>query len=449
MLICLLMAIYINQTFMRDYLVDNFRTELEIQTKVISEDAIPTFYPFEYANWLQQWTSSHSSDWVAISSRGKVLYSKGSQISEEKSAELLALVESENVEKHFGLTSGVSFAKVGKGDRGGKGIFVLYRIRENLMPVVFWLFLGVTFISIIVSSVVVLLPVTRRLRAALHSLREQTNAIARGDFGQTISAEYQNEMGELGELARDFNTMSLRLADAEKHNSELLSHVSHDLRSPLGRINIEAELLTLTSKEEKERSRGRSILDEVELLNSLVEDFLDSSRLIQKDLKLDKQLTDMGQWFDGFMERYHLRFEKKAVRVSLDIEALEFSVDQRRLQQIVGNLVDNAINAMGESGELLLRCYVNEDMASIMVKDSGKGMSPEQLERIFERFYRADSFRDPGQAGLGLGLHIVKTLVQAHQGKVEVSSVEGEGAEFIVSFPLVSPGAESDHAVEA
>lgn len=234
-------------------------------------------------------------------------------------------------------------------------------------------------------------------------------------------------------------------AEAEAANrtkDEFLSIVSHELRTPLAAILLWAELLRDGSLDSATTAQALEIIERnAKSQSKLIEDLLDISRIITGNLRLSVHLVDLVPVIQSAVDTLRLAVEAKEIQLQLVLNTSGAQVlgDVQRLQQIVSNLLSNAVKFTPKGGQVEIRLTYTDSEACIVVSDTGRGITPEFLPYVFERFRQASSATTRSQGGLGLGLAIVKHLVQLHGGTVRaVSPGEGKGATFTVSLPLAT-----------
>ncbi len=264
--------------------------------------------------------------------------------------------------------------------------------------------------------------------------------IAQGDLTERVPTPAT--MDEIGRLAATFNHMISRLQAAFERQKQFTSDASHELRTPLAvmRGDIEISLRRERSPEEYQRVLT-SNLEEIVRLSRLIEDLLmlaraDSGRVELKcePVGLDKLCRQMA---DYIVPLAHQR-EQELIYDSPKTE-VTINADLQRIKQLLLNLLDNAIKYTEPGGKISLGLKVEDDRAVITVADSGRGIPDEDLPHIFDRFFRrSGNTADRSAAGFGLGLSIVKWIVESHDGEIETKSKSGEGTTFIVKLPLLS-----------
>jgi len=229
-----------------------------------------------------------------------------------------------------------------------------------------------------------------------------------------------------------------RLKQLERQREEFVANVSHELRTPLSLIKGYTETLLDGAKDnpEVETKFLQTIQRNSERLQLLIEDLLTISELESGRLKMNLQSVRLRSLVDRVLEDFKTQAESRHVELKNEMPDLTARADSDRLQQVLGNLIGNAIKYgrsdghVGVSGRL-----ANANLVELCVHDDGPGIPPESIERVFERFYRVDKARSREQGGTGLGLSIVKHIVQSHGGKVWVKSEPGKGAAFYFTLP--------------
>jgi two-component system phosphate regulon sensor histidine kinase PhoR len=236
------------------------------------------------------------------------------------------------------------------------------------------------------------------------------------------------------------------LRRAEAMRRDFVANVSHELRTPLA--SLQALVETLEGGALEDPPAAREFLDrmhvEVDGLRQMVEELLELSRIESGRMKLRLELTDVGSVVGEAARRLAPQAERQGVALRIDapVDEVDAPIDASRVQQIVVNLVHNAIKFTPPQGKVHVSVERRGRHVAIVVADTGIGVPPDELPRLFERFYKVD--RSRSSSGTGLGLAIVKHLVQAHSGRVWAESPgEGEGTSFFVLLPLAEQTAES------
>jgi two-component system phosphate regulon sensor histidine kinase PhoR len=224
----------------------------------------------------------------------------------------------------------------------------------------------------------------------------------------------------------------------ETVRSDFVANVSHELKTPLTSIKGFLETLLEGAIDDKEHSRNflEIIQGHASRLDALVSDLLDLSYLESEAKNIAKEKVKLRDLADEVLTGFKAQLKKKAILVKNDLPAdLSLSVDRQRIGQVFTNLIDNAIKFNQQSGSIMIYSQELEGKVKIIIEDTGIGIPPKDISRIFERFYRVDKARSRALGGTGLGLSIVKHIVELHAGSVGVESTEGLGSKFWFSLP--------------
>ena len=282
----------------------------------------------------------------------------------------------------------------------------------------------------------------RRISSPIRTLTLAARRLGAGDLEGRVPVRGRPD--ELGELAEAFNSMAEAISRQEMLRRRMAADIAHELRNPLAIIqaNLEAMLdgvRPLSAEEVADVHR------ETRLLSRLVTDLRDLSLAETGQLPLRKELTDLATPVRASVARFSSRAQEKGVRLAVEIaeDLPRTELDLDRVSQILGNLLDNALRHASPGGEVVVRLEPNaqhDDEVRVTVRDTGSGIPEEHLPNVFERFYRADRARTRTDGGgSGIGLAVVKQLVEAHGGRVWAESRPGEGATFGFALPT-GPG---------
>jgi PAS domain S-box-containing protein len=225
-----------------------------------------------------------------------------------------------------------------------------------------------------------------------------------------------------------------------RRKDEFLAMLAHELRNPIAPIRNAAHMLALTDSAEPRLKWAREVIDrQVVHMTRLVDDLLDVSRITRGKIRLDAEPTDLGLVISRSIETSRPVIEAQRHRLIVDLspDALPVHADMTRLSQAISNLLNNAAKFTPEGGRIWLKAERQDGSAVVSVRDSGIGIAPDMLPRIFDMFTQADSTRERAQGGLGIGLTLVRTLVEMHGGTVEAKSAGlGQGTEFVIRLPI-------------
>jgi len=256
----------------------------------------------------------------------------------------------------------------------------------------------------------------------------------------TIRKRVDEERKQLLDIERAARVEAERTS---RMKDEFLATLSHELRTPLNSILGWTQLLKRDQQDPEVLSEAISVIERnVRVQTQLIEDLLDMSRIISGNMRLDVQRVELSEIINAAMEGVKPTAETKGVRLEKVIDRLVGPVrgDSRRLQQVLWNLLTNAIKFTPKGGKVRVFAEVMQSHVEISVTDTGQGINPDFLPHLFERFSQADGSTKRKHRGLGLGLSIVKNLVEMHGGTVRANSRgEGQGATFIIHLPLQAP----------
>jgi signal transduction histidine kinase len=291
------------------------------------------------------------------------------------------------------------------------------------------------FASLFAIAIAILLGLlfTRTLLKPLSNLSAAIGRMEKGELHQKVP-KISND--ELGEVIDGFNQMSLALANANAQREQMTADIAHELRSPLTVINGYLEALqdgTLEASPE----RLEIIQQEVNQLNRLVNDLRILALADAGKLEILKDDIDIDSLFNHLKDAYNLIANAKQIslRFQKDNSLRTIYADEGRILQVLSNLLTNAIRHTEQGGEVNVLARTDKDNIIIEVSDTGEGIPEEELDQVFKRFYRSDPSRHTINGESGLGLSIVKTIVEAHGGIVSVTSQLNKGTIFTVCLP--------------
>lgn len=261
---------------------------------------------------------------------------------------------------------------------------------------------------------------------------EIAKQISEGDY--SIRFEGGVRTKELFGLAQAVNQMAEALEEQEALRKRLTSDVAHELRTPIANVSSYLEAI-LEGVWEPTPERLRSCYDELDRISRLVSDLERLRQAENENLKLQKTEVDLLELAGNVVRNFETQTAEKNLHCTLEGVHAVVVADRSRIQQVMTNLVSNAVKYSNENGNIHIRIEDGGDMAVIAVEDEGIGIAEEEQNLIFERFYRTDKSRNRRTGGAGIGLTIVKTIVRAHGGGIKVKSEEGHGSSFVVSLP--------------
>jgi len=276
---------------------------------------------------------------------------------------------------------------------------------------------------------------SRRILKPVQALTIAARRMQAGDLDQQVSVSSKDEIGE---LAQTFNAMAAGLKKQEELRRHMVSDIAHELRTPLSNIRgyLEALREGLTKPTP---SIIDSLYEEALLLNRLVDDLQDLALAEAGQLTLKRQPVALQDIVQRAVDSIRSQAEAKGLKLRTDLpeELPLVDVDPQRIVQVLINLLKNAVNHTPTDGEIAVSTVRQEQWIEVKVRDTGEGISPEDLPYIFERFYRADKSRSRATGGAGLGLTIAKKIIEAHGGSIWVESIKDRGTTFTFTIPLI------------
>ncbi len=274
---------------------------------------------------------------------------------------------------------------------------------------------------------------TRQIVAPVEEVSTAARRIAGGDLSKKVTARGADELTDLG---HSFNAMADELTKDRELRQNMVADIAHELRTPLSvlRANIEAMQDGVL---EPTADNLASLHQETAVLARLIDDLRTLSMAESGQLKYHFEKTDLAALCARLVEGMRAWFTSKDITLTFEAaeRVPEVNLDADRIEQVVRNLLNNAHRYTPEGGQVTVRLSAEPDGVMVSVKDSGPGIEPEDLPRVFDRFYRVDRSRTRRTGGSGLGLAIVKQLVEAHGGEVRAESAVGEGSTFSFRLP--------------
>jgi len=291
--------------------------------------------------------------------------------------------------------------------------------------------------GIIAIGIAILLTffLSHRILAPVRALTTATRQFGKGDFSRRVAYDGK---GEIGELARSFNSMAENLEKNEQLRRNMVADIAHELRTPLSNLKGYLEAISdgLVNPDE---ATIRSLNEEASSLSHLVTELQELSLADAGKLKMEARTEDISRLVQESVFAIQAKAANKELTVSAELpEDLPLvKIDAHRIKQVLNNLLDNAIAHTGKGGSITITSRRQGKKILISVTDTGEGIPPEDLPMIFERFYRVDKSRTRATGGSGLGLTIAKRIIEAHGGSLEVTSQLGKGSTFTFSLTTV------------
>lgn len=300
-----------------------------------------------------------------------------------------------------------------------------------------WVVLFSLGIVLLIGSLFIIIA-ARYLVKPLRAMKEATVRIAKGDYD--FAFEWKKRKDELGELVQSFDEMTRDIKRMEQMRQDFVSNVSHEIQSPLTSISGFSKALKRNSIPEEERNRYLDIIQtESERLSRLSEDLLKLASLDSEHHPFEPRTFDLDEQIRMVAVACEPLWSAKKIELDLDLPRAKLCADEDQLSQVWINLLGNAIKFTPEGGTIAVSIRHGTDRIEVGIADSGIGISAEDRERVFERFFKADRSHQKRHSGSGLGLAIVKKIVTLHGGAIRVDSEPGRGTTFTVELPSVPP----------
>lgn len=341
---------------------------------------------------------------------------------------------------HWGIVGHITYASVPTADGGwvtamqpspSRGSLGRMSATLGFLQSMWWQFLLAGVIAGLISLLIARW-LARGMTQPLRDMAAAARAMETGDYSVRVLTTSRDEVGQ---LAAAFNRMSAELAVLEKSRRDLVANVSHELKTPITAIRAHLENLA-DGVEQPDPKTLQVMLSQTERLGRLVDQLLDLSRLESGEVPLYLESTTLEPIVTRVLSEIAVGRSVTDVTLRDEVPADVAAIaDAERIHQVLYNLVDNAVRFTPPGGSVSVSASRHDDRVSVAVRDSGVGIAPEHLPRLFERFYRADASRSRERGGTGIGLAIARSIVEAHGGRITASSQPGNGSTFTFDLP--------------
>jgi signal transduction histidine kinase len=299
---------------------------------------------------------------------------------------------------------------------------ILLMTRHRLDSGSLALVIGVTIVTVLLL-IALTYHLVKRLFQPIQTIQQSVARFGSGELDHRIPIKRRDE---LGELANSINSMADEIEAMMEAKRQLLLAISHELRSPLTRARLNAELMQTSEP------RDRLIAD-LQLLEHELAELLETERLGNRHAKLDLQSVEPGQLIDSVIQQH---FSTAAISCKHDNDNQSMELDAVRIRLLIKNLLENALRHTPESAHpVQISSQISGQIWRVSVKDYGEGIPQEHLPHLTEPFYRVDKARQRETGGYGLGLYLCRVIVEAHRGSLEIQSKPGEGTRVNFSLP--------------
>ncbi len=380
---------------------------------------------------------------VACSDRISLCEHLGKQLSESTMLQLTTAGHMDQITNLDGMYAKERFVvatPVGSSSGSPIGYVFVTNVIDNILGA-FSTFLGISALvaaGVFAAALLISLAYSKRMARPLDEMAAASRKFARGDFSVRVKQQ-EDPTDEMGALIESFNKMADALESAEARRSEFIANISHELRTPMTTIAGFADgILDGTIPKEDEEKYLRSIRDETRRLSRLVRDMLDVSQMRARAedpaRRTEFDLTEL-------LLQTMLSFESRTTKKGLDVDPqfpenhIMVRADKDAITRVIYNLMDNAVKFAASGSCITVRLYKDNGKAYVSIKDYGETIPPEDLPFIFDRFHKSDRSRSLDKDGVGLGLYLVKSIINSHDEDIAVKSEDGM-TEFVFTLPL-------------
>ena len=287
-------------------------------------------------------------------------------------------------------------------------------------------------IVMVLITIIIAILISNNISKPVEVVSNMANLIGDGDYDNKI--DYDSNIVEIDVLIKSINNLSAKLEEQENLRKRLTTDISHELRTPLTSIQTHLEAM-IDGIWEPDTERLNSVNEEVIRLTNLVNQLQNLAKFDSEKSKLNLAKVNVKNLIMNVVYNNQGKALEKNINIECDLESIDSYLDKDKISQVIVNLLSNAIRYTNNGGKIFISSYKENNNLKIQFKDNGIGIPKENIKYIFERFYRVDESRSKNTGGIGVGLTIVKSIIDLHQGTIEVRSELNKGSEFIVILP--------------
>ena len=289
--------------------------------------------------------------------------------------------------------------------------------------------IGVISIS---SIIIISIIISRSIAKPISKVSKMTKYIGEGNYKNKLN--YKSNIMEIDDLINSINKLSNELNDQENLRKQLTGDIAHELRTPLTSIKGHLDAI-IVGIWEPTNERLNSINEEVKRITNLVDELRKLAKFDSGKDNLNKEIVNLKNYIKSIAYNYEGKALEKNIVIKYQLENIEALIDKEKFAQVIINTLSNAIKYNNGNNAIYIKVFKKNNSINISIKDSGIGIPKSEYKNIFERFYRLDKSRGANEKGVGVGLTIAKSIVNAHGGEIEVYSEINKGSEFIISLP--------------
>ena len=289
--------------------------------------------------------------------------------------------------------------------------------------------IGVISIS---SIIIISIIISRSIAKPISKVSKMTKYIGEGNYKNKLN--YKSNIMEIDDLINSINKLSNELNDQENLRKQLTGDIAHELRTPLTSIKGHLDAI-IVGIWEPTNERLNSINEEVKRITNLVDELRKLAKFDSGKDNLNKEIVNLKNYIKSIAYNYEGKALEKNIVIKYQLENIEALIDKEKFAQVIINILSNAIKYNNGNNEIYIKVFKKNNSINISIKDSGIGIPKSEYKNIFERFYRLDKSRGANEKGVGVGLTIAKSIVNAHGGEIKVYSEINKGSEFIITLP--------------
>ncbi len=290
-------------------------------------------------------------------------------------------------------------------------------------------------IIVLIIAALIAYTISKKISKPIEEITKVSKNISEGNYN--IKFDTKTDINEIKELEDSLNNAAKELSKTEELRRELLANVSHDLKTPLTLIKANAEMVKdLTYKDKDKRNKNLdTIVSEVDRLNLLVEDVLDLSKMQSFNDTLNYEEFNLNEAIESIISRFDI-LESQGYNINYSGFGVVVKADKKRIEQVIYNLINNAINYTGEDKQIYINLVDNNEYVRVEVIDTGSGIDEENLKYIWDKYYKVDKKYKRVSYGTGLGLSIVKNILINHKFNYGVETSKGKGTKFYFDIKI-------------
>ena len=282
--------------------------------------------------------------------------------------------------------------------------------------------------SIIIISIII----SKSIANPILKVSKMAKLIGEGNYKKEVS--YKSNIREIDDLISSINKLSNELKEQENLRKQLTEDIAHELRTPLTSIIGHLDTI-IAGVWQPTNERLISINEEVIRITNLVDKLRKLAKFDKEKNNLNKEIVDLKKYIKSIAYNYEGKALEKNIIIKYKLEDIKALIDKEKFAQVIINILANAIKYNNGNNEIYISSFKKDDNIVISIKDYGVGIAKSEQKNIFERFYRVDKSRGANEKGMGVGLTIAKSIVNAHGGEIKVYSEINKGSEFIITLP--------------